>query len=104
MGHRRLAGYVSEEQVFGAPMVRIDIPLEHGGEATQHYAPASLYGVSWTTEEMARMVAYANAPQPVHPWEARRALPEATDVPFETPGMSMVVEDDDGQEDVDPLF
>jgi hypothetical protein len=82
MGHRRLAGFVREVSVAGAGMLRVDIPTEGDGEPnmTQLYPPSSLYCMTPTTEVMARAVARANKPEPVHSWELPRALPPALDV------------------------
>lgn len=40
MGHRRMAGQVSEAQIAGAPMLRIDVPSSP--PATQFYSAAAL--------------------------------------------------------------
>jgi len=41
MGHRRLGGYVSQQEIAGAAMLRIDIPGEDGQPAaTQFYSAA----------------------------------------------------------------
>jgi hypothetical protein len=76
MGHRRLGGYVREQTVAGAGFLRIDIPGEGDEPAiTQFYPPASVYGLTPVTEEMAKAVARRNRPQPVARWES--ALPAA---------------------------
>ncbi len=72
MGHRRLAGFVSEQEIAGAAFVRIDVPSENGYSATQFYAPAAIYCITPTTEELARRVAQRDQPAPVTRW----ALPE----------------------------
>lgn len=70
MGHRRLAGFVTEEEIAGAGLLRIDVPGEDGKAlATQWYNPAALYALTPTTEEIARAVAKANRPEPVQRWE-----------------------------------
>ncbi len=70
MGHRRLGGYVRETEIGGAGFLRIDVPGEDGQPvATQFYPPASVYCITPTTEEVARAVAKANRPEPVHRWE-----------------------------------
>lgn len=70
MGHRRLAGYVSEQEIAGSGMIRVDVPGDAG--ATQLYSPSALYCLTPTTEDVARRVAATSAPEPVRPWE----LPE----------------------------
>lgn len=71
MGHRRLGGIVTEVEVAGAAMIRIDVPGEgeEGTYATQLYSPSALYCLTPTTEEAARAVARHNRPQPVQRWE-----------------------------------
>ena len=94
MGHRRLAGYVREQDVAGASFVRIDVPradVENEALATQFYAPAAVYCITPTTEETARRVAVLAHPTPVKQWE----LPPAT-----TPAGSD--RDDDVDVDEDP--
>jgi len=64
MGHRRLAGHVSEATIAGAPMLRIDVPGKEEGappKATQFYGGASIFCLTPTTEELARRE--ANPPE-----------------------------------------
>ena len=70
MGHRRLGGFVREQEIAGAGFLRIDVPGEGGAPiATQFYPPASVYCLTPTTETMARAVARQNRPAPVQRWE-----------------------------------
>lgn len=78
MGHRRLAGYVTEQTIAGAGFLRIDVPGEDGkARATQFYPPSSVYAMTPTTEAMAKRVAEASRIEPVTEWELppRPALP-----------------------------
>jgi hypothetical protein len=79
MGHRRLAGRVSEEQIAGAAFLRLDIPdpdaLDEIGDATQFYAPGAVYAITPTSEDTARAAAAAWRPEPVRRWELP-ALPQ----------------------------
>ena len=70
MGHRKLGGFVSEATIGGGWFIRIDVPgtTEHPG-ATQFYAPAAVYGITPTTEEIARRLASRLRPEPVSEWE-----------------------------------
>lgn len=77
MGHRRLAGYVSEQEIAGAGMIRIDIPGEQGLATTQLYSPSALYCLTPTTEEVARALATRHQPKPVQPWELPSASAES---------------------------
>lgn len=54
MGHRRLAGWVSEEVRFGVTMLRVDVPMENGPAVTQYYHPNSLFSVTPTTTEVVK--------------------------------------------------
>lgn len=67
MGHRRLAGYLTEQQIGGAGFLRLDIPGEPA--ATQFYAPGSVYCITPTDEATARKVAALGRPAPVQRWE-----------------------------------
>ena len=99
MGHRRLAGYVTETEIAGAGVLRLDVPDGSEGEeggvfATQFYAPSALYCLTPTTEEIARAVASRTRPAPVQRWE----LPAASDAE----GPRVTYEDRD--EDLDEWF
>jgi len=72
MGHRRLAGFVSEEEHFGTAMLRLDV---HGLDdstdpgVTQLYGGSSVYCVTPTTEAVARTLGAKLRPAPVHRFE-----------------------------------
>lgn len=71
MGHVRIAGRVSEVEVFGGKMGRIDVPVGADAWATQFFTGQSVYRITPCGEVEARAVAAANQPRPVHPWESR---------------------------------
>jgi hypothetical protein len=73
MGHRRLAGRVSEATIAGVAMLRLDVPKGEGF-VTQFYSGGSLYAMTPTTEETAKAVAKASDVAPVSPWEIRGLL------------------------------
>jgi hypothetical protein len=75
MGHRKLAGKVSETTIFGGVLLRIDIPSKDGAFTTQFYSPSSIYCLTPTTEAMARAYAVQNQPAPVSRWELPQQLP-----------------------------
>src|SRR5258707_13271225 len=54
MGHRRLAGFLAEQQIAGAGFLRLDVHDTDGAVASQFYSPASVYGITPATEEIAR--------------------------------------------------
>lgn len=58
LGHRRLAGHLTEQQIAGASFLRLEVPgTEDQPGATQLYSPGSVYCITPTTEEIARRVA-----------------------------------------------
>lgn len=81
MGHRRLAGRLSEVQIAGEGFLRLDIPGDAGEAdvATQFYRPASVYALTPIGEDVARKVAAAHRPQPVTTWELAPASGDAAD-------------------------
>lgn len=79
LGHRRVAGHLSEEQIAGAAFIRVDVPSEP--PVTQFYAPGSVYGITPTTEEMVRrFCAKAVVQAPAARWELAPAVEATADV------------------------
>lgn len=55
MGHRVIAGFVSEVTRFGAALMRVDVPGREAETAiSQLYGGAAIYCVTPTTEETVR--------------------------------------------------
>ncbi len=54
LGHRRLAGRVSEVQRFGVTMMRIDIPRPDGTFVTQLYGGNAIFSETPTDEATVR--------------------------------------------------
>lgn len=54
MGHRQLAGRVSEVQRYGVTMLRLEIPQEDGTFVTQFFSTRVLYSELPSTEEAVR--------------------------------------------------
>lgn len=81
MGHRRLAGRLSEVQIAGEGFLRLDIPGEAGEAdvATQFYRPASVYALTPIGEDVARKIAARYRPQPVTTWELAPAARDDAD-------------------------
>ena len=95
MGHRRLGGWVSEVEVFGSKMCRIDVPkmpievVELNGpvaclptmtgpiaiHCTQFYSGGSVYCVTPCTQDTALDAAKLSQPAPVQAWEMPKSLP-----------------------------
>ena len=94
MGHRRLAGYVSEQELAGVGFLRLDVPaLDDQPPATQFYSAAAVYCLTPTTQEIAEAVARTDRPVPVQRWELP-ALP-ARASREENGGEDAVDEDDE---------
>lgn len=96
MGHKRLAGFVTEQALGGASFIRVDVPECEGAPAfTQLLGGASIYCITPCTEEVARRAVKAFRARPVEHLDLSRALPaprESSAVPI---GGS---EDEDGED------
>jgi hypothetical protein len=73
MGHRRLAGYLREQEIAGRAFLRIDVPTVP--PSTQFYGPESVYCLTPTTEETARAACGISRVAPVARWELPAAPP-----------------------------
>lgn len=86
MGHVKMAGRVYEVQRFGATLGAIDIPDTNAGatsetfKRTQLFSGASIYRVTYCTEETARVVANEQA-RWEQPTTHYQALPGPRDEP-----------------------
>lgn len=72
LGHRRLAGYLTEQQIAGHGYLRLDIPGEDDSEAfaaTQLFNPTSVYAIHPTSETIARHAAKTYRQAPLNRWE-----------------------------------
>lgn len=72
MGHRIRAGEVSEVEIAGGKMLRIDIHCDDGVVLTEYYSTSAIYALRPCSEEIARreMRGYHD-PRPVRPVEYR---------------------------------
>lgn len=105
MGHLRLAGKMSETR---AGLLRIDVPETEGRQGfTRFFGMSSVYSITPTTEETAKLFAERIDP-PVNVWdirehidkEVRKRLPE----PVETWGENLCVYCHENPVDVDAGF
>lgn len=71
MGHRRLAGKVSEQEIAGHAFLRLDVPAAQ--PVTQFYSAAAVYCITPTTEDIATALAAQVRPAPVSRYELERA-------------------------------
>jgi hypothetical protein len=74
MGHRRLAGKITEATIGGGAFIRIDIPMRDGTMSTQFYSPGSVYCITPTSKEIADITALSCQPEPVNRWELKQLL------------------------------
>jgi hypothetical protein len=72
MGRRRLAGYLTTQDIAGQSFLRIDVPSDP--PATQLYSAGAVYCITPTTEETARQAAGLGRVQPVSRWELPPAV------------------------------
>lgn len=92
MGHRRLTGYLTEQEIAGRPFLRIDIPADP--PATQFYGAEAVYCITPTTEEMAKRAAKLSRIAPIQRWELPAVKP--TD-----PGEVVDAEIEDDEDEAD---
>lgn len=62
MGHQQIAGYVTEEEIAGSALLRVDVPAVQLGdlerpEATKYFGASAIYAIHPCTEELARQAA-----------------------------------------------
>jgi|SRR3990167_11151133 len=76
MGHRRLAGKLTEATIAGDGFLRLDVYAGENQEAmvTQFYQPSAVYAITPTTEPIARLIAASAQAGPISPWEIRAML------------------------------
>lgn len=83
-GHQRLAGKLSEQTVGGVHFIRIDVPAVGDVPAyTRFFTQGAIYGMTVTTEDVARRLASGLRARPVHAYEL--AEPEAPALPRPEP-------------------
>lgn len=70
-GHQRLAGRLSEQSVGGVHFIRIDVPPIEGVALayTRYFTQGAIYGMTPTTEEVARALASQLRAVPISRYE-----------------------------------
>jgi hypothetical protein len=91
LGHRRLCGVVSEVDLFGAKMGRVDVPSDP--PQTHFFSGGSVYCMTPTSEAIARALTERDRPAPVNRWE----------LPARVGGASVDAADDDEEDDGAPF-
>ena len=75
MGHVTLAGYVSEQEIAGSALIRIDVPeTEAGPSFTKLVGSSSIYGITPVDEETVRTICSEGAQKPFSSWELQSAF------------------------------
>ena len=89
MGHRQRPGFVSEVEMVGTKMLRVDIPVSQDAASqdvilTEYYSGQAVYALRPCTEAVARdSLEWMIDPRPVRPMDFREReivrLPERAD-------------------------
>ncbi len=75
MGHVTLAGYVSEQEIGGSALLRIDVPETEAGPAfTKMVGTGSIYGITPVDEETVMTICSQGAQKPFASWELQTAF------------------------------
>lgn len=76
MGHQRIAGRVTEVNLFGSALMRVDVPDFDGKPGfSKFYGAGAIYAVTPVDESVARELARAYDQRPVERWQLERLLP-----------------------------
>ncbi|TWT34994.1 hypothetical protein KOR42_53440 [Thalassoglobus neptunius] len=101
MGHQTYCGELSEEVIGGQSFVRIDIPETESGPAfTKLFGAGSIYAITPTTEQVARMMAERHVRHPVSEYD----LPAELRAKLRRLESQTDVTDDDEEDDDDRAF
>lgn len=73
-GHQRLAGRLTEQTIGGVHFVRIDVPpVDDVQEYTRFFTQGAIYGMTITTEDVARKLAAGMCARPISAYDLPRA-------------------------------
>lgn len=95
MGHRRLAGMLTEREIAGHRFLRLDVHDGTDQVVTQFYSPSSVYAITPSTEQICRALGARLRPAPVSRYEIEPPRP-GTGPASAAPGVV-----DPGGEDLD---
>lgn len=73
MGHRKIAGRVSEQIIAGTPLLRIDVPHTPGAPGfTTYYGGSAIYSLTPCAEQICIGYATAHRERPVETYELKQ--------------------------------
>ena len=80
MGHQRIAGLVTEEEIAGQPFIRVDIPAVDGIAAfTKFYSPNAIYCITPVEEVTCLAAVNRDRTRPFATWGLQFDTPELAD-------------------------
>lgn len=104
LGHRRLAGWLTEQTIAGHGYLRLDVPAVDGQPATSHLlAHSSIYAIHPVGKDVAAAVAEQCRPTPVQRWELPAAQPTTSALERDLSRLADRLEDADVHCDHAPL-
>jgi len=72
-GHQKIAGKLTEQNVAGNNMLRVDVPETAANPPfTRFLNHAAIYAINPTTEEVARMYSEKLQTKPIDSWDIRQ--------------------------------
>lgn len=92
-GHQKVAGLVSEQQIGGAAMIRVDVPGGADGRPlfTRFYGGSAIYSITPCDEMTARQAAHSLRIEPITVYLMPLPAPAVTDADGD--------EEDDGDDE-----
>lgn len=71
-GHSKVAGKLTEQNIAGTNMLRVDVPeTEKQPAFTKFYGSAAIYAINPVTEEVAKAKAHQLSVAPIDAWDIR---------------------------------
>lgn len=95
MGHRQRVGIVSEAEMYGGKLLRIDVPCGESEMVTEYYGTSAIYSLEPITEEIGRQRHLAADFRPVNPLAFRDPTPQEIEEEAKRRARRLSVRDDD---------